>query len=64
MAGFDHVVLDITAYSVLRPKQGAKIDLLMFMKKISRMSEPMIYRCLVTNEPNSLVADQLEPGFK
>jgi hypothetical protein len=35
MTGFDHVVLDVAAYSVLWAKQGSQLDLWMFVEQIS-----------------------------
>jgi hypothetical protein len=34
MTGFDHVVLNVAAYSVLWTKQGAQLDLWMFVEQI------------------------------
>jgi hypothetical protein len=49
----DHVVLHITAYSMLRPEERAQIYATMLMKKVSRMPQFMINRRLIADEANA-----------
>jgi len=62
--GFDHVVLNITAYPVLRTKQRTQINLFMFVKKIGGMAKLVVNRSLIANESNTGVDQQVDLTLK
>jgi hypothetical protein len=49
MTGFDHVVLNVTADSVLWTKERRQLDLRVLVKQIGGMAETMIDRCLIAD---------------
>jgi len=53
MIRFDHVVLHVTADSMLWTKQGRQVYFGMLMKQIGRVPKFMIDRSLITNEAHA-----------
>src|SRR6266511_1389007 len=49
----DHVVLDITAYPVLRPEEGGQIHFITLVKEICRVSKLVVHGGLITDETDS-----------
>jgi hypothetical protein len=64
VTGFDHVVLNVASYTVLRTKQGAKVNRSMLVKEIGGVTKLMVNRSLIANQTNPHVGDQISPILK
>jgi hypothetical protein len=64
VAGLDHVVLDVAAYSVLRTKQRCQLNVSMLVQQVGGVTKSVIDRRLITNQPNALILESAIPLFK
>jgi hypothetical protein len=62
MTGFDHVVLNVAADSVLWTKERRQLDLGVLVKQIGCMAETMVDRCLIADQSDACAANS--PMFK
>jgi hypothetical protein len=64
VTSLDHVVLNVTAYSVLGTEERSQLNVVMLMQQVRRMTKPMIHGRLITDQPDPLTSNTRIALFK